>query len=244
MVSYILQEREMQLKHMQLISGMSLFGYWAANILADLVKAFIPILVILLISDLSGVWYQGVWVLFLLFPFAVVPFSYVTSFLFSSDTVAQICTLFMHFIAGGIMSLTVYTLQLIPQTQEVGDILRWVFCAIPSYCVTHGIVFSASGSMLVKARKEQADGTGGELPEDLWAWFNLKGDVAALLAHFVVGIIIIFLIECDVFACLSKITCREVPPENENIELDDDVVAEMDRVARQDEHYVAPTGDA
>ena len=142
------------------------------------------------------------------------------------------------------MSLTVYTLQLIPQTQEVGDILRWVFCAIPSYCVTHGIVFSASGSMLVKARKEQADGTGGELPEDLWAWFNLKGDVAALLAHFVVGIIIIFLIECDVFACLSKITCREVPPENENIELDDDVVAEMDRVARQDEHYVAPTGDA
>ena len=131
---------------------MSLFGYWAANILADLVKAFIPILAILLISDLSGVWYEGVWVLFVLFPFAVVPFSYVTSFMFSSDTVAQICTLFMHFIAGGIMSLTVYTLELIPQTQKAGDILRWVFCVIPSYCVTHGIVFSASGSMLVKAR--------------------------------------------------------------------------------------------
>ena len=67
---------------------MSLFGYWAANILADLVKSFIPILVILLMSYLSGVWYDGVWVLFVLFPFAVVPFSYVTSFIFSSDTVA------------------------------------------------------------------------------------------------------------------------------------------------------------
>ena len=67
---------------------MSLFGYWAANILADLVKSFIPILVILLMSYLSGVWYDGVWVLFILFPFAVVPFSYVTSFIFSSDTVA------------------------------------------------------------------------------------------------------------------------------------------------------------
>ena len=120
----------------------------------------------------------------------------------------------MHFIAGGIMSLTVYTLQLIPQTQEVGDILRWVFCVIPSYCVTHGIVFSASGSMLVNARKNQADGTGGLLPADLWAWFNLKGDVAALIAHFVLGIIIIFLIECDLFSCLSKITCREIPEEN------------------------------
>ena len=73
---------------MQLISGMSLFGYWAANILADLVKAFIPILAILLLSKISDVWYEGVWVLFILYPFAVVPFSYVTSFMFSSDTVA------------------------------------------------------------------------------------------------------------------------------------------------------------
>jgi ATP-binding cassette subfamily A (ABC1) protein 1 len=95
---------------MQLISGMSLFGYWAANILADLVKSFIPIIVILIMSKAFDVWYEGVWILFLLFPIAVVPFSYVTSFMFSSDTVAQICTLFLHFIAGGIMSLTVYTL--------------------------------------------------------------------------------------------------------------------------------------
>ena len=116
MVSYILQERELHLKHMQLISGMSLFGYWAANILADLVKSFIPIIVILIMAKLSGVWYDGMLILFMLYPIAVVPFSYVTSFIFSSDTVAQICTLFLHFIAGGIMSLTVYTLELIPET--------------------------------------------------------------------------------------------------------------------------------
>ena len=132
---------------------MSLFGYWAANILADLIKSFIPIIVILIMAKVSGVWYEGMLWLFMLYPIAVVPFSYVTSFMFSSDTVAQICTLFLHFIAGGIMSLTVYTLELIPETQHVGDILRWVFCCIPSFCVTHGIVFSASGSMLVKARE-------------------------------------------------------------------------------------------
>ena len=94
--------------------------------------------------------------------------------------------------------------------------------------------------MLVKERASQADGTGGELPADLWDWYNLKGDSAALIAHFVVGIIIIFLIECDLFACLGKITFREIPAENEDLELDDDVVAEMERVARQDAHYVMP----
>jgi ATP-binding cassette subfamily A (ABC1) protein 3 len=114
MVSYILKEREQQLKHMQLISGMSLFGYWAANLLADTLKAFVPIGVILLFCYLMNVWYEGVWLLFVLYPLAVVPFSYVTSFLFSSDTVAQICTLFLHFLAGGIMSLVVFTLELLP----------------------------------------------------------------------------------------------------------------------------------
>ena len=95
---------------------MSLFGYWAANLFSDIVKAYVPILLILLFSYLSGVWYSGTWILFLLFPWAVVPFSYTTSFLFSSDTVAQICTLFMHFLAGGIMSNVVYTLEIIPDT--------------------------------------------------------------------------------------------------------------------------------
>ena len=92
---------------------MSLFGYWGANLLADIVKAYVPISMILLLSYLSGVWYSGTWVLFMLFPWAIVPFSYVTSFLFSSDTVAQITTLFLHFVAGGVMSLTVFTLQIV-----------------------------------------------------------------------------------------------------------------------------------
>ena len=129
------------------------------------------------------------------------------------------------------MSLTVYTLQIIPDTQRVGDILRWVFCVVPSYCVTHGIIFSSSGAMLVKTRAEQP-GTGrSDLPPELWAWYNMKGDAAALVAHFVVGVLIIVLIEADVFACCSSLTCRSVPEEEEDLELDEDVVAEAERVA-------------
>ena len=71
-----------------------------------------------------------------------------------------------------------------------------------------------------------------EIPSDLWAWFNMKGDAAALIAHFVIGIIIIFLIECGLFECLAKITCRTMPPENEDLELDEDVVNEIERIAR------------
>ena len=87
--------------------------------------------------------------------------------------------------------------------------------------------------MLVKTREEQTDGTGGPIPSGNWAWFNMKGDAVALGAHFFVGILIIMLIECDVFHCLSKVTCRTVPTYNEDIELDEDVIAENERVANQ-----------
>ena len=110
--------------------------------------------------------------------------------------------------------------------------------------MTHGLVFSSTGSILVETRKNSPDGTGRPvIPEDVWAWFNLKGDAAALVGHFVIGLLIIFLIECDVFSCLGKISCRSVPAENEDLEQDEDVVAEAERVARQGQSY-SHTGES
>lgn len=86
MVSYILKERTECLKHMQLISGMSLPAYWISNMMADIVKVYIPVLLMLATSILFNANYPDVWVLFLLLPLALVPFSYMTSFMFGSDT--------------------------------------------------------------------------------------------------------------------------------------------------------------
>ena len=110
MVSFILKEREDNSKHMQLISGMSLFGYWLANLIADIVKAYMPTLFILGLTYLFDLNYPGVWVLILLFPIAIVPFSYVTTFFFTKDSTAQIMTLFINFLVGGFGSLIVFAL--------------------------------------------------------------------------------------------------------------------------------------
>lgn len=45
---------------------------------------------------------------------------------------------------------------------NVADHLRWVFTIVPSYCVTHGILWSASSSIIRKTRLD-AD-TGGDDP--------------------------------------------------------------------------------
>lgn len=87
-VSFILKEREDNLKHMQLISGMNKCGYWLSNMIADIFKAYLPICCIIGLSKLFNTSYEGVWVLFILFPPAIVLFSYVFTFLFTSETSA------------------------------------------------------------------------------------------------------------------------------------------------------------
>lgn len=86
MVSFILKERQDSLKHMQLISGMSLPAYWISNMIADILKVYIPLILIQLLSMVFGSSYPGVWVCFLVLPWALVPFTYVMSFMFSDDT--------------------------------------------------------------------------------------------------------------------------------------------------------------
>jgi len=86
MIAFIIKEREDSLKHMQLISGMNLLAYWISNLIADMIKVFIPMILIVLTYFLFGINLPGVWVLFLIYPLAIVPFTYLTSFLFTSDS--------------------------------------------------------------------------------------------------------------------------------------------------------------
>lgn len=141
---------------------MSLAGYWGSNLFFDIIMAYIPIGLIILLMFVFGKFYDGVWILFLLYPPAVVPFTYVSSFIFGSDITAQICTLFIHFLFGAVGSSLVYTLQQTPSMMNTADHLRWVFTIVPSYCVTHGILWSASGTIIRKTRLD-AD-TGGDDP--------------------------------------------------------------------------------
>lgn len=216
---------------------MSLAGYWAANMFCDMLSSYIPMILIIILTKAFGVTFPGISILYLLFPLAIVPFSYNTTHVFKTDTTAQILTLFIHFFGGCICSLTVFALQLYPTTAQVGDILRWVFCVLPSFCVTHGIIVSANGKALSKARSENND-VPRPLPEEPWAFYNLKGDAVALLAHFLIGLLLLVLFESQGFklCCekLSNVCCckgREKHADEEDmILLDEDVLAEEERV--------------
>jgi ATP-binding cassette subfamily A (ABC1) protein 3 len=141
MITFIMGEREKNLKHMQLISGMSLSAYWISNIIFDVLKSLIPCMVVLAFMKLYGLLYPNIWLSFLLYPIAITPFTYATSFLFSKETLAQTFTIFLHFVFGGIGPILTVVLRMIESTKLGGDKLNWVLKIIPSFCLTDTVAF-------------------------------------------------------------------------------------------------------
>lgn len=137
---------------MQLISGMNLTAYWVSNMLFDVIKGIIPSAIVIGFIYAFDLNYDYVWILFLLYPIGVIPFTYVTSFIFTSETVAQTVTIFMHFVFAGIGAIIVLILRLIESTWAVGDALWWVFKIVPTYCLTNPIMYQSTKAGLFIAR--------------------------------------------------------------------------------------------
>jgi ATP-binding cassette, subfamily A (ABC1), member 3 len=154
MITFIMGERERNLKHMQLISGMSLSAYWISNIIFDIVKSLIPCMSVLGFMKLFGLLYPNIWLSFMLYPLAITPFSYATSFLFQKETLAQTFTIFLHFVFGGIGPIITVLLRMIQSTRVLGDKLNWVLKIIPSFCLTDTVAFQSSRDEIFRLRPD------------------------------------------------------------------------------------------
>ena len=152
-------------------------------------------------------------------------------------------TLFLHFVSGGLLVIIVFVLQYLPVTMKVGDALRWTFTIFPSFCVTHGILFSASGSLIVASRVEDTTDDGiiipRKIPSEIWDWYNLKGDAVLLILHFLFGLMMLTLIELEIVKLFDWMPmlgckhCKNADKRGPELIKDDDVIAEEKRVAAQ-----------
>lgn len=209
-----------------------------------MIACFIPIIAILMLNYSFDLQIEYTARFLLLYPLAIIPFSYVTSFFFSDEIIAQIVTLFMHFTAGSLYMLMIYLFQLVPLTANIGDALRYLGLLFPTFCVTNALILSQNLEVLVQTRNEALNGDYpyvNELSDDLWAWSNLKVNMAALIAHFVIGLAILATIESPVGdMCNQCKICGTGVAEGLEMELDDDVLDEELRV----DAMMGPGGDS
>ncbi|CAG9326092.1 unnamed protein product [Blepharisma stoltei] len=154
-VALVVKERENNVKHQHMISGVSRFSYWCANFVWDSVKHLVPAIVSALMVLAFGVEiltdpsdnYGAVWILMLLYGISIAPFTYFTSFFFKNYPTAQIMTILFNVVAGGIFPAVILILYIFDTTREIGRVLRWIFRLFPAFSFGNGLMDIGSVSL-------------------------------------------------------------------------------------------------
>ena len=222
------------LKHVQVISGMRLSSYWIANFIFDFFKMYVTVLttiIILFMLKSEYMDYDSTTVLYAVFPFGILPATYVMSYVFTVDSAAQTLTMFFHFICILILSTLVFILRFANKLEHWGDLLNYLFRAFPSYSLGN-VIFFENGGKLLSDWREMTKGTGDPVDGEEWALENNTFDIIMMGVHFVFWFFILFLIEIDLGKrlrrCYMKCCFRKVPAKD--LDIDDDVLKEEKRV--------------
>ena len=186
-IGFLLNEKVNALVHQQIISGMSKSSYWISNFIYDIVKVYVPILITIAFLYIFSLQYDYAWLLIFLFPTAIVPYTYFTSFFFNDEATGQNFTIIHNFFIGGLLPIVMNVLRLIDSTKSIGDGLVWLPRIIPIYNVCNGIVMISLKDTIANMRNQSTS--------DAISFTVAGGDVMFLVLHFFFWSILVVLIE-------------------------------------------------
>ena len=110
-VGQLVDDRVSRMKFFQITQGMQILAYWMTNLTFDLIKMYLIVGMNLMVFAYFSINLGNAVYTLLLFPLGMIPFSYITSFIFKSVSVAQSMTLFLNFVFMLIMPLVIYFMQ-------------------------------------------------------------------------------------------------------------------------------------
>ncbi|KRW99021.1 P-loop containing nucleoside triphosphate hydrolase [Pseudocohnilembus persalinus] len=233
LITFTVKEREDQVKHQQLVSGVSLKAYWGSNWFIDIIKflfVFVFSVIIIKIYDIET--YTGenetfvcVILAIFLYSWSMIPFSYCFGFVFKDHGNSQITTFFLHFILGSTLTMVVYILKLINSTSTIGEIIQWPLRFVPSYAFGSALINIGGRNLLALIN-------GKSEPDSAFS-FNVAGaDILFLAITGVLYSLLIFLIEKYISkGSLVKAFSHENDVPYQPKLLDDDVREEAIQVA-------------
>ena len=98
---------------MQVVSGAGLVPYWLSFFIFDIFLAYLPCTLITWLIEVFDLQYEHVWKALFLYPWAVIPFSYVASHTFNRESTAQTFTIYLHFLLSGIAGMIIFALRMV-----------------------------------------------------------------------------------------------------------------------------------
>ena len=138
-VGSLVREKSNNSKQLQIISGMSHYGYWISNYIFEFIKyyvyAIIAIIIGYAITDL-----EDLWIFFVLFGVAMIPYFYAISFYFDDEGGASNLVLIFCFVGGAIGGNIFVTLRLFESTMNIAKRISWILRFIlPNFSFSMGL---------------------------------------------------------------------------------------------------------
>ena len=93
---------------------MKLKAYWCGNFVVDFIKMQLTISATVAALFGFDMGMPTAYITYIVFPIGIIPFTYVTSFIFTADSAAQTFTMFLHFLTISILSVISFGLRLAP----------------------------------------------------------------------------------------------------------------------------------
>ena len=137
-ITIIIKERENNSKHLQIISGISLFSYWFNNYIFELVKYYVVGGICIFIVYLFDYYKKYFVFLYLEYGPAMVSFTYIFSFLFKSEDKGQTCVLLVNLLIGTLGGSAILIMRFNNDLLNKARILAYILRVIPSFCFSYG----------------------------------------------------------------------------------------------------------
>lgn len=235
-IGYLINERTSRLKHMQTMTGLRKDAYWVGNFVMDFIKLIPPMFVVTALPKFMGYnQYDGSWLPFLVFPFGILPYLYCMSFIIQDVSAGQTFMMFYLFFIGTVFPGMVFVLRLNGTLYQVGDILNWIGRTIPSFAIANSVFCDANCPNLSLFRS--ALGKGRPVSPDPMNFENAPSDAIMILVAGAFWTITLIIIENGMADKIAELYDKSIssrfPKQIENLDADEDVKIEENRVRRK-----------
>eukprot|EP01138_Halocafeteria_seosinensis_P011391 gb/GECG01011634.1/.p1 GENE.gb/GECG01011634.1/~~gb/GECG01011634.1/.p1 ORF type:complete len:2040 (+),score=216.84 gb/GECG01011634.1/:1-6120(+) len=241
---FIVKEREVNAKHQQLISGVSIPAYWASTYVWDMVNYIPPLvasIILILAFDVTELIDGGAIgatiLLFVFYGLAVAAFTYCLSYLFKSHSTAQTVILVAN-LSCLVLLLASFIMHQIPSTCKADRALRFVYRLIPGYSLGNGLLRLSIMKGLIYSEndcgelslEEQFSQSFHPFSMSVAGWPLLYMALEAIFYFLLAVMIDVFLS----YPSLRQVVEKDKDVEDKLIEEDEDVLAEAERVQKGD----------
>ncbi|XP_033114079.1 ATP-binding cassette sub-family A member 3-like [Anneissia japonica] len=151
-IGFIVTEKENKAKHLQFVSGVDTLSYWGATFVWDMCNytiVYVIIIIIFAAYDLDAFGGENlgtVALIFFLYGWMSIPFTYTLSFMFKTPVTATALTTFLLAFVSMITVIAIFILELLGE--KISDDLDYAFSIIPTHCLGRALMVLSNNDAL------------------------------------------------------------------------------------------------